>query len=102
MRLSRVADSLYWISRYLERAEHAARVVGVAVDLRLGRVSGVATGPVERLYGSLGLGADAAVGGARAGATVEGSLGVIGCGAGNPARPLSTTGLTHDGLEKRG
>src|SRR5688572_11818915 len=66
MLLSRVADSLYWISRYLERAEHAARVVGVAVDLRLGRVSGVATGPVERLYGSLGLGADAAVGGSLA------------------------------------
>lgn len=66
MLLSRVADSLYWISRYLERAEHAARVVGVAVDLRLGRVSGVATGPVERLYESLGLGADAAAGGSLA------------------------------------
>ena len=24
--LSRVADSLYWMARYLERAEHSARV----------------------------------------------------------------------------
>ena len=28
--LSRVADSLYWMSRYLERAEHTARVIAVA------------------------------------------------------------------------
>ncbi len=27
--LSRVADSLYWMSRYLERAEHSARVLNV-------------------------------------------------------------------------
>ena len=26
MMLSRVADSLYWMSRYLERAEHTARL----------------------------------------------------------------------------
>ena len=39
MLLSRVADALYWISRYLERAEHTARLVDVAVDLRLGRSS---------------------------------------------------------------
>lgn len=29
MLLSRVADSLYWMSRYLERAEHTARVLDV-------------------------------------------------------------------------
>ncbi|MGE3705863.1 MAG: alpha-E domain-containing protein, partial [Vicinamibacterales bacterium] len=29
MLLSRAADSLYWISRYLERAEHASRVIDV-------------------------------------------------------------------------
>src|SRR5688500_15191537 len=28
--LSRVASSLYWMSRYVERAEHTARVVEVA------------------------------------------------------------------------
>src|ERR1700683_4448438 len=30
--LSRVADSLYWMSRYLERAEHTARLVDVEVQ----------------------------------------------------------------------
>src|SRR5271154_3589877 len=33
--LSRVADSLYWMSRYLERAEHTARVLGVQLNLML-------------------------------------------------------------------
>ena len=33
--LSRVADSLYWMSRYLERAEHAARVVELQFNLML-------------------------------------------------------------------
>lgn len=31
--LSRVADSLYWMSRYLERAEHIARLVDVELQL---------------------------------------------------------------------
>ncbi len=35
--LSRVADNLYWMSRYLERAEHTARVVGVNLDLAIDR-----------------------------------------------------------------
>jgi uncharacterized alpha-E superfamily protein len=30
--LSRVADNLYWMSRYLERAEHTARLVDVNLD----------------------------------------------------------------------
>ena len=40
--LSRVADSLYWMSRYLERAEHTARVVDVHLNLMLdqGQYSG--------------------------------------------------------------
>jgi uncharacterized alpha-E superfamily protein len=33
--LSRVADSLYWMSRYLERAEHTARMIDVDLQLRL-------------------------------------------------------------------
>jgi uncharacterized alpha-E superfamily protein len=33
--LSRVADSLYWMSRYLERAEHTARVINVQLSLIL-------------------------------------------------------------------
>jgi uncharacterized alpha-E superfamily protein len=54
MLLSRVADSLYWISRYLERAEHTARLVDVAVDSGLGRVTSTGSA-VERLYTSIGL-----------------------------------------------
>jgi len=30
--LSRVADSLYWMSRYLERAEHIARLIAVKLE----------------------------------------------------------------------
>jgi uncharacterized alpha-E superfamily protein len=33
--LSRVADSLYWMSRYLERAEHSARVIDTHLNLML-------------------------------------------------------------------
>ena len=33
--LSRVADSLYWLSRNLERAEHAARMMDVHLNLVL-------------------------------------------------------------------
>ncbi len=33
--LSRVADSLYWIARYLERAEHTARVIDVNLQMML-------------------------------------------------------------------
>lgn len=33
--LSRVADSLYWMSRYLERAEHTARLIDVHLNLML-------------------------------------------------------------------
>ncbi len=38
--LSRVADSLYWMSRYLERAEHTARVMNVQLSLMLERGAG--------------------------------------------------------------
>src|ERR1043165_2595210 len=37
MLLSRVADSLYWIGRYLERAEQIARLIDVRLDLGLDR-----------------------------------------------------------------
>jgi uncharacterized alpha-E superfamily protein len=33
--LSRVADSLYWMARYLERAEHTARVLAVKLEAML-------------------------------------------------------------------
>ena len=38
--LSRVADSLYWMARYLERAEHTARVLSVHLNLMLDHSSG--------------------------------------------------------------
>jgi uncharacterized alpha-E superfamily protein len=34
--LSRVANSVYWVSRYIERAENIARIVGVNFHLQLG------------------------------------------------------------------
>ena len=33
--LSRVADSIYWLNRYIERAENVARFVDVNVQLML-------------------------------------------------------------------
>jgi uncharacterized alpha-E superfamily protein len=35
--LSRVADSLYWTARYLERAEHTARLIDINMGLMLDR-----------------------------------------------------------------
>jgi uncharacterized alpha-E superfamily protein len=42
--LSRVADSLYWMSRYLERAEHTARLVDVELQLWLDQSPDAGTG----------------------------------------------------------
>ena len=53
MLLSRVADALYWISRYLERAEHTSRLSAVAVDLGLDRAAAGDHSAIERLYASL-------------------------------------------------
>ena len=51
--LSRVADSLYWMSRYLERAEHIARVVNVNLNLTLDRAPADAARHWGRLLTSL-------------------------------------------------
>src|SRR6267143_5356321 len=42
--LSRVADSLYWMSRYLERAEHTARLLDVELQLWLDQSPEVGAG----------------------------------------------------------
>ncbi len=55
MLLSRVADSLYWISRYLERAEHTARLIDVRLDLGLDRRRGDEAWEFDRLYAALRL-----------------------------------------------
>ena len=51
--LSRVADNLYWMSRYLERAEHIARLVNVNLNLTLDRAPGDAVRHWGRLLASL-------------------------------------------------
>ena len=33
--LSRVADSVYWMGRYIERAENVARFIGVNLNLQI-------------------------------------------------------------------
>ncbi len=55
MLLSRVADALYWIGRYLERAEHTARVIDVRLDLGLDRLPGAGGWDFVRLYSSIQL-----------------------------------------------
>jgi uncharacterized alpha-E superfamily protein len=44
--LSRVADALFWMSRYLERAEHVSRLLDVCFHQELD-LHGVASGPLE-------------------------------------------------------
>lgn len=55
MMLSRVADSLYWMARYLERAEHVARLLAVTLDLRLERTEAAHQQAVKNLFDSLQL-----------------------------------------------
>jgi len=51
--LSRVADSLYWMSRYLERAEHTARLIEVDLQLRLDQSPETSAGRWLRLLDAL-------------------------------------------------
>jgi len=55
MLLSRVADSLYWVGRYLERAEYMARVIDVRLDLGLDRRSSAEGWDFGHLYASVRL-----------------------------------------------
>ncbi len=48
--LSRVAESVYWLSRYLERAENVARFIEVNQNLSLGFASGLATQWAPLIY----------------------------------------------------
>jgi uncharacterized alpha-E superfamily protein len=52
--LSRVAESLYWMGRYLERAEHAARVLEAMRDLRLDLFEVDRNAADEQWQGALG------------------------------------------------
>ncbi len=51
--LSRVADSLYWMSRYLERAEHNTRLLDVNLNLMLDETASSADHRWPRLLRSL-------------------------------------------------
>lgn len=51
--LSRVADSLYWMSRYLERAEHSTRLLDVNLNLMLDESTSSADHRWPRLLRSL-------------------------------------------------
>ena len=47
MMLARVADSMYWIGRYIERAEHVSRLSAVMLNATLDRTAGaVQTGAI--------------------------------------------------------
>src|SRR3569833_2054296 len=51
--LSRVADSLYWMSRYLERAENTVRQLDVAMSLMLDSGGASAESHWQRLIAAL-------------------------------------------------
>ena len=53
--LSRVADSLYWMSRYLERAEHMARLVEVNLGLTLEQAQPLCDDRWPRVLSALGV-----------------------------------------------
>ncbi len=52
--LSRVADSLYWMSRYIERAEHATRLLDVNLNLMLDESAISADHRWQRMLQALG------------------------------------------------
>lgn len=56
--LSRVADSLYWMSRYFERADHCARVLEANYNLMLDPSRPSTEQRWRRITASLGLAAD--------------------------------------------
>ena len=58
--LSRVADSLYWMSRYFERADNTARVIDATHSLMLSRVEVAVDQRWYRALTAMGLQADAA------------------------------------------
>jgi uncharacterized alpha-E superfamily protein len=53
--LSRVADSLYWMSRYLERAEHTTRLLDVNLNLMLDETAASAEKRWRRALDALGM-----------------------------------------------
>jgi uncharacterized alpha-E superfamily protein len=56
--LSRVADSLYWVGRYLERAEHTIRVLDVNFNLMLEGPAPTSNDRMDRFVSALSVPAD--------------------------------------------
>lgn len=96
--LSRVADSFYWMSRYLERAEHSARVVDVYLGLTLDGDSDEAG---QALLVSLGvLAPSRAEAAARAAAAVAGESALAAERIDRTSEPVATTAGPRDGWRK--
>src|SRR5436305_4945313 len=53
--LSRVADNLYWMSRYLERAEHTAALIDEHLNLMLDSASVTVDERWTRVLSTLGI-----------------------------------------------
>ena len=51
--LSRVADNLYWMSRYLERAEHTSRLIAVKLESMIEQSPGEAETSWRRVVAAL-------------------------------------------------
>ena len=51
--LSRVADSLYWMARYIERAEHTARLIAVKLESMVEQTPEDAGASWQRVVGAL-------------------------------------------------
>ncbi|MGA8531147.1 MAG: alpha-E domain-containing protein [Acidobacteriaceae bacterium] len=75
--LSRVADSLYWTSRYLERAEHTARLIDINMGLMLDRSRVSTERRWQRVLAALG------------------ALGLAWKDAAEPERWVGATALVH-------
>ncbi len=56
--LSRIAETLYWTGRYVERADDTARLIDVYVHRMLGTAGGGSDAECRALFGILGVAAD--------------------------------------------
>jgi|SRR5580658_1007843 uncharacterized alpha-E superfamily protein len=79
--LSRVADSLYWTSRYLERAEHTARLIDINMGLMLDRSRLSAEGRWQRVLAAVG--------------ATQSGWGDESAASGEPAQWVGVTALVH-------
>src|SRR5215469_14315951 len=93
--LSRVADSLYWMSRYLERAEHTARLIEVDLQLRLDQSPETSAGRWLRLLEALQTPAPEGT------AIDAGSItNLLTLGRSNPSSILSCVGAARENLRQ--